>query len=341
MKTSVENYNFDLPENLIAQYPSDKRGESNLLILNKSTGIIEQKKFADIVDLITENDFLVINNTKVLKARLFGKKTTGGKVEILLIEDIGNNKFKALTNGKVKIGTEIIIDKYMVKIIDFSNEEGQRIIEFSDINPYELMEKSGHLPLPPYIKREDSKEDELRYQTVYAKNQGSVAAPTAGLHFTKEIIDKIKEKGIEIIEITLNVGIGTFRPVKADFIQEHKMHFEHYSISEESADRINKLKSEGKKLISVGTTTTRALESASDRNGKIIKTGNQSTNIFIYPPYEFKIVDKLITNFHLPKSTLLMMISAFAGKDKVEKAYDYAIKNNFKFFSYGDAMFIK
>jgi S-adenosylmethionine:tRNA ribosyltransferase-isomerase len=341
MKTSVENYNFDLPENLIAQYPSDKRGESNLLILNKSTGIIEQKKFADIVDLITEDDFLVINNTKVLKARLFGKKTTGGKVEILLIEDIGNNRFKALTNGKVKIGTEIIIDKYMVKIIDFSNEEGQRIIEFSDINPYELMEKSGHLPLPPYIKREDSKEDELRYQTVYAKNQGSVAAPTAGLHFTKEIIDKIKEKGIEIIEITLNVGIGTFRPVKADFIQEHKMHFEHYSISEESADRINKLKSEGKKLISVGTTTTRALESASDRNGKIIKTGNQSTNIFIYPPYEFKIVDKLITNFHLPKSTLLMMISAFAGKDKVEKAYDYAIKNNFKFFSYGDAMFIK
>ncbi len=341
MKTSVENYNFDLPENLIAQYPSDKRGESNLLILNKSTGIIEQKKFADIVDLITEDDFLVINNTKVLKARLFGKKTTGGKVEILLIEDIGNNRFKALTNGKVKIGTEIIIDKYMVKIIDFSNEEGQRIIEFSDINPYELMEKSGHLPLPPYIKREDSKEDELRYQTIYAKNQGSVAAPTAGLHFTKEIIDKIKEKGIEIIEITLNVGIGTFRPVKADFIQEHKMHFEHYSISEESADRINKLKSEGKKLISVGTTTTRALESASDRNGKIIKTGNQSTNIFIYPPYEFKIVDKLITNFHLPKSTLLMMISAFAGKDKVEKAYDYAIKNNFKFFSYGDAMFIK
>jgi S-adenosylmethionine:tRNA ribosyltransferase-isomerase len=340
MKTSVENYNFDLPENLIAQYPSDKRGESNLLILNKSTGIIEQKKFADIVDLITEDDFLVINNTKVLKARLFGKKTTGGKVEILLIEDIGNNRFKALTNGKVKIGTEIIIDKYMVKIIDFSNEEGQRIIEFSDINPYELMEKSGHLPLPPYIKREDSKEDELRYQTVYAKNQGSVAAPTAGLHFTKEIIDKIKEKGIEIIEITLNVGIGTFRPVKADFIQEHKMHFEHYSISEESADRINKLKSEGKKLISVGTTTTRALESASDRNGKIIKTGNQSTNIFIYPPYEFKMVDKMVTNFHTPQSTLLMMVSAFSDIKLLKKAYLEAKKNEYRFLSYGDAMII-
>lgn len=342
MKTHIDQYDFELPQERIAQNPSSTRGESRLLILDKQTGNVHEDFFSGIIDQLTPNDFLVVNNTRVLKARLLGKKPTGGKVEVLLLEDIGNNQFKALTGGKVKIGTNINIDNYSLEVIDILSEDSIRIVEFKDASPYEVMEHCGHLPLPPYIKRQDNQDDQERYQTVYSKNAGSVAAPTAGLHFTKNILDKIKSKGIEVIEITLNVGIGTFRPVKVDYIEDHKMHFEHYNISKEAADKINYLKEHaGKKLIAVGTTTTRALESATNKDGKIVKTGNNSTNIFIYPDYNFKTVDKIITNFHLPKSTLLMMISAFSTKLNIENAYTYAIEKEFNFFSYGDAMFIK
>lgn len=341
MKTSIGLYNFDLPEERIAQYPADKRGDSRLLTLNKISGELHSDNFSAIIDQLTPNDFLVVNNTKVLKARLLGNKATGGKVEVLLLEDMGNNRFKALTGGKVKIGTTVHIDKYEIEIIDILKEDNIRIVDFKNASPYEVMDQYGHLPLPPYIKRQDNQDDQDRYQTVYSKKAGSVAAPTAGLHFTKSIIEQIRNKGVQIVEITLNVGIGTFRPVKVDHIEDHSMHFEHYHIDKEAADQINHLKSvQGKNLIAVGTTTTRALESASDENGDIVKTDNQSTNIFIYPEYTFKVVDKMITNFHLPKSTLLMMISAFAGKDKIDAAYAYAIENEFNFFSYGDAMLI-
>jgi S-adenosylmethionine:tRNA ribosyltransferase-isomerase len=342
MKTSVDNFDFYLPEHLIAQFPAEERGKSRLLVLDSNTGEIQSDTFSNIDNYLNENDVLVINNTKVLNARLLGNKITGGKVEIFLLEEIETNVFSALTKGKLKKGNKILIANNEIEITDEPDEEGIRTVKFLNSNPYDVMDKFGHTPLPPYIKREDNENDKKRYQTVYSKIPGSVAAPTAGLHFTKKILEKLKNKGIEILEITLNVGIGTFRPVKTDFVEEHIMHREYYFIDKEVADKINYLKfKRNKNIVAVGTTTVRALESASDKNGKIVKFGNESTDIFITPGYNFKIINKMVTNFHLPKSTLFMMICAFAGQENAKKAYEFAIKNNFKFFSYGDAMFIK
>ncbi len=342
MKTSIKKFDFHLPEQLIAQYPPDKRGNSRLLALNKNSGEVSSRMFYEICDLLSDNDVLVLNNTKVLNARLLGEKSTGGKVEVFLLEELENRVFKALTKGKVKKDSIIHIKEHKIKIDSEADEDGIRTVEFMDSSPYEVMEKYGHTPLPPYIKRQDESLDKFRYQTVYSKSPGSVAAPTAGLHFTGEILKNLKNKGIEILEITLNVGIGTFRPVKTEFIEDHKMHREYYNISEEVAEKINFLKhKKNKNIVCVGTTTVRALESSADTEGRLVKHGNLSTDIFITPGYKFKITDKMITNFHLPKSTLFMMICAFAGYDNARRAYEYAIENKYRFFSYGDAMFIE
>jgi S-adenosylmethionine:tRNA ribosyltransferase-isomerase len=337
-KTPINKFDFNLPDELIAQSPAQKRDESRLLYLNKEYNTINELHFKDIVNLLTSNDFLVVNNTKVLKARLYGKKETGGKVEVLLTDEIDKHTFQGMVRGKVKEGDKIIIEGNKVTVKELIDEI--RVLEFG-CDPYKLMEKFGHIPLPPYIKRDDTKEDHTRYQTVYSKNEGSVAAPTAGLHFTTELMEKLKNKGVEVVEITLNVGIGTFKPVKADYIEDHKMHSEKYFISEEARKKINDLKNKGKKLVAVGTTSVRALESIATDTGYIENFGAFSTDIFITPGYKFKIVDKLITNFHLPKSTLLMLVSAFAGYDFTMNAYKHAVNNRYRFFSYGDAMFIE
>lgn len=336
-KTPISKFDFILPAELIAQSPAQKRDESRLLYLKRKNNTIADLQFKDIVDLLSFDDFLVVNNTKVLKARLYGKKETGGNIEILLTDEIDKRTFKGMVRGKVKKGDSIIIENNLITVKELIDEV--RILEF-DCDPYELMEKFGHIPLPPYIKRLDTKEDHSRYQTVYSKNDGSVAAPTAGLHFTAELLEKIKNKGVDIVEITLNVGIGTFKPVKTDYIEDHKMHAEKYFISEDAREKINDLKSKGKKLVAVGTTSVRALESIANEEGNIEKSGAFSTDIFITPGYKFKIVDKLITNFHLPKSTLLMLVSAFAGYEFTMNAYKHAVNNRYRFFSYGDAMFI-
>jgi len=336
-KTPISKFDFILPAELIAQSPAQKRDESRLLYLKRKNNTIADLQFKDIVDLLSFDDFLVVNNTKVLKARLYGKKETGGNIEILLTDEIDKRTFKGMVRGKVKKGDSIIIENNLITVKELIDEV--RILEF-DCDPYELMEKFGHIPLPPYIKRLDTKEDHSRYQTVYSKNDGSVAAPTAGLHFTAELLEKIKNKGVDIVEITLNVGIGTFKPVKTDYIEDHKMHAEKYFISEDAREKINDLKSKGKKLVAVGTTSVRALESIANEKGNIEKSGAFSTDIFITPGYKFKIVDKLITNFHLPKSTLLMLVSAFAGYELTMNAYKHAVNNRYRFFSYGDAMFI-
>lgn len=336
-KTPISKFDFILPAELIAQSPAQKRDESRLLYLKRKNNTIADLQFKDIVDLLSFDDFLVVNNTKVLKARLYGKKETGGNIEILLTDEIDKRTFKGMVRGKVKKGDSIIIENNLITVKELIDEV--RILEF-DCDPYELMEKFGHIPLPPYIKRLDTKEDHSRYQTVYSKNDGSVAAPTAGLHFTAELLEKIKNKGVDIVEITLNVGIGTFKPVKTDYIEDHKMHAEKYFISEDAKEKINDLKSKGKKLVAVGTTSVRALESIANEKGDIEKSGAFSTDIFITPGYKFKIVDKLITNFHLPKSTLLMLVSAFAGYGLTMNAYKHAVNNRYRFFSYGDAMFI-
>ncbi|TYB85313.1 MAG: tRNA preQ1(34) S-adenosylmethionine ribosyltransferase-isomerase QueA, partial [Kosmotoga sp.] len=274
MKTPVDKFNFHLPEKNIAQYPSDKRDESRLLIYDRESGEIKDRIFKDILSEITGNDFLVINNTKVLKARLLGRKKTGGKTEILVLNIISPTECEAITKGNIKKGDEIFLENSSAEVLD-TDISGRRRLLFSD-NIYRIMEHEGHVPLPPYIKREDEKMDEKRYQTVYSTNPGSIAAPTAGLHFTNELMKKIKHKGVEILEITLNVGIGTFRPIKSKYVEDHQMHEEYFHIPENAYERINRLKKEGKNLIAVGTTTLRALESAS-HNGQLIKYGELST----------------------------------------------------------------
>ncbi|HCW92949.1 tRNA preQ1(34) S-adenosylmethionine ribosyltransferase-isomerase QueA [Flexistipes sinusarabici] len=338
MKTPVDKFDFHLPEKNIAQYPSDKRDESRLLIYDRKSGLIRDRIFKDILSEITENDFLVINNTKVLKARLLGRKKTGGKTEILVLNVISPTECEGITKGNIKTGDIIFLDDFTAEVLD-TDTSGRRRILFSD-NIYRIMECKGHMPLPPYVKREDEKMDEKRYQTVYSSSPGSVAAPTAGLHFTTELLQKIKQKGVEVLEITLNVGIGTFRPIKTQNIEDHHMHEEYFHIPEITYERINYLKKEGKNLIAVGTTTLRALESAS-KNGQLVKHGELSTNIFIKPGYSFNIVDRMITNFHLPKSTLFILMCALCGLDEMKTVYKHAVNENYRFFSYGDAMFIK
>ncbi|BAI79603.1 S-adenosylmethionine:tRNA ribosyltransferase-isomerase [Deferribacter desulfuricans SSM1] len=338
-KTSINRYDFEFDENLIAQYPEKKRDESRLLVVNRQTNKLLDKRFKDIVDFFDDNMFLVLNNTKVLNARLFAKKESGGEVEIFLLEQLDGKRFKALLGGKWKSEGYLYINEYKL-FVSKRDDEGIVTVDFIDANPFEIMDKYGHVPLPPYIKREDNELDRERYNTVFSKKIGSVAAPTAGLHFTEEIFDKLKEKGVEIFEITLNVGLGTFRPVKTEFIEDHKMHKESFSIEKSVADKINKLKKDGKKLVAVGTTVVRALESAASQFGEITPCENAYTDLFIREGYQFKVVDKMITNFHLPKSTLFILVCAFGGYDLMKKAYAHAVKDRYRFFSYGDAMFI-
>ena len=340
---NVEEFDFYLPEELIAQHPLEKRDTSRLMVLNKETGEIEHKIFHDIINYLNPGDTLVLNNTRVMPARLIGEKEgTGGKIEFLLLKRIEGDKWECLAKpGKsARVGRRFTFGdgKLKAEVIEVK-EDGNRIVEFYYEGIFEqVLDSLGEMPLPPYIH--ERLEDRERYQTVYSKENGSAAAPTAGLHFTKELLAQIKEKGINIAYVTLHVGLGTFRPVKVENIEEHDMHSEFYMLSEEDAKIINDTKKRGNKIISVGTTSTRTLETIGDENG-FVKAQSGWTKIFIYPGYKFKVVDRLITNFHLPESTLIMLVSTLAGKDHVMHAYEEAVKNKYRFFSFGDAMFIK
>jgi len=339
MKTS--DFYFELPEELIAQTPTIQRDKSRLMVLNKETGEIQHKKFYEIIDYFEQGDCLVLNDTRVIPARIFGKKTTGAVVEFLLLKRIDKNKWQTLVKpGKrAKIGSEFQFGNGELKgkIIDVA-EEGTRIIEFEYEGVFEeILDKLGNMPLPPYITKQ--LKDKERYQTVYSRHSGSAAAPTAGLHFTRDLLERIEAKGVNIVYITLHVGLGTFRPVKVENIKEHEMHSEFYMVSKEAADTINRAKENGGRIFSVGTTATRTLESVVDKDGKVM-AGNGWTDIFIYPGYKFKAIDNLITNFHLPESTLIMLVSALAGRENILKAYKIAIEEKYRFFSFGDAMLI-
>ena len=338
----IKEFYYDLPEELIAQDPLLDRSSSRLMVLDKMSGEIKNKKFSDIKSYLKKGDCLVINDTKVIPARLFGsRESTGGKVEILLLKRLQNDIWEVLVKPgkKCKIGSKINFGDGILKgeVIDIF-DEGNRLIKFSYEGIFEeILDKLGEMPLPPYIKHK--LEDKNRYQTVYAKHDGSAAAPTAGLHFTPELLKEIEEMGVEIARVTLHVGLGTFRPVKEQDILKHHMHSEFYIVGKEAADKINATKKRGDRVICVGTTSCRTLESATDEDG-ILREKSAWTEIFIYPGYKFKIMDALITNFHLPESTLLMLISAFAGKDKIMSAYEKAVEERYRFFSFGDAMFI-
>ena len=340
MKT--DDFDYYLPEELIAQTPLKKRDSSRMLVLDKQNGNIFHKTFSDIIDYLNPGDTLVLNDTKVIPARIIGvKEETGAVIELLLLKNIDDNNWECLTRPakRVKVGTVISFGDGMLKATCSSvGEEGIRVFSLSyDGILYEILDKLGTMPLPPYIH--EKLEDQSRYQTVYAKNIGSAAAPTAGLHFTKELLNDIKNKNVNIAYLTLHVGLGTFRPVNVEDVTKHKMHTEYYSISKETCDIINKTKESGNKIVVVGTTSVRVLETVMNRFGEL-KECSGVTDIFIYPGYKFKIVDNLITNFHLPKSTLVMLVSALAGKDNIMKAYHEAVLNKYRFFSFGDAMFI-
>lgn len=341
MKTS--DFFYELPQELIAQTPVEPRDSSRLMVLNKNTGEIEHKIFKDLIDYLMPNDCLILNDTRVIPARIYGtKKETGAYVEFLLLNQKENNIWECLCKpGKrAKIGTEFVFGDGLVEceVVDIT-EDGNRLIKFKCDSKeiYNILDKIGKMPLPPYITEE--LKDSERYQTVYSRELGSAAAPTAGLHFTKEMLNKIEKKGIKIGYVTLHVGLGTFRPVKVDDVTKHKMHTEHYHISKETADLINETKNTGGRVISVGTTSTRTLESVATKNGCICEDEGD-TSIFIYPGYEFKCVDALVTNFHLPESTLIMLVSALAGYDNIMNAYNTAVAERYRFFSFGDAMFI-
>lgn len=362
----LSEYDYNLPEELIAQLPADKRDNSRMMVLNRKDRTISHKHFYDIVDLIDKNTLLVMNNTKVLPARLIGYKDTGAKIEVFLLKQAETQSLEENMQNpmcrvkqlclwdvlikpskRVKPGTIIkISEELSVKAIKRLEENGEWLVElmFEGDNVLDVLHRNGQIPLPPYIERKIQNEDLKkldfeRYQTVYAKDEGSVAAPTAGLHFTQEILQKLQDKGVELAYVTLNVGLGTFRPVQCENVENHKMHSETFEISEKAAEQINRAKKDGKQIIAVGTTTVRTLETAFQKYG-CIQPCHDHSELFIYPPYEFKVIDKLITNFHLPKSTLLMLVSALAGKDFIFEAYNEAIKNNYRFFSYGDCMFI-
>lgn len=339
----VSDFDFYLPEELIAQHPLEKRDTSRLMVLNKESGEIEHKRFYDIIDYLEKGDTLVLNNTRVLPARLIGEKeNTGGKIEFLLLKRVGKDKWECLAKpGKsAREGRRFTFGngKLKAEVVEVL-ENGNRIVEFFYEGIFEeVLDSLGEMPLPPYIH--ERLEDKERYQTVYSKEEGSAAAPTAGLHFTEELLKKIKDKGINIAYVTLHVGLGTFRPVKVETIENHDMHSEFYVLDEENAQIINDTKKRGNRVISVGTTSTRTIETIADDNG-VVKAQSGWTNIFIYPGYKFKTIDNLITNFHLPESTLIMLVSALAGKEHVLNAYNEAVKEKYRFFSFGDAMFIK
>ena len=338
----VSEFNYELPEELIAQTPIEKRDESRLMVLDRSKQTIEHKTFKDIIDYLEPGDCLVRNNTKVIPARIYGKKETGAKVEFLLLKNMEGDIWETIVRpgNKLHVGTKVIFGDGLLtaKILEIM-PGGTRKVKFSYEGIFnEILDKIGLMPLPPYIHEELKDND--RYQTVYAKYNGSAAAPTAGLHFTPELLKKIEEKGVKIANVTLHVGIGTFRPVKEENVENHEMHTEHFYIKQEDVEKINETKKQGKRVIAVGTTSCRVLETIADENG-LVKETEADTSIFIYPGYQFKCLDGLITNFHLPQSTLLMLVSALAGKDYIMKAYHEAVKEKYRFFSFGDAMFIQ
>lgn len=338
----VKDFYYDLPQELIAQDPLEDRSSSRLMVLDKITGEVEHRHFKDITEYLRPGDCLVINNTKVIPARLYGvKEGTEAKIEILLLKRKENDIWETLVKPgkKCKIGTKIVFGEGILtgEVVDIV-EEGNRLIQFHYEGIFEeILDRLGQMPLPPYITHQ--LQDKNRYQTVYAKYDGSAAAPTAGLHFTPELLQQVRDMGVEIAEVTLHVGLGTFRPVKETDVLKHHMHSEFYKIEQSEADKINKAKKEGHRVIAVGTTSTRTLESAADENGFLTEKSGW-TEIFIYPGYHFKMIDGLITNFHLPESTLLMLVSALAGKEHIMAAYDEAVKERYRFFSFGDAMLI-
>ena len=340
MKTS--DFYYDLPQEQIAQTPIEPRDHSRLMVLHKDSDLIEPKHFYDIIDYLDEGDTLIVNDSRVIPARIYGcKEDTGAKIEFLLLRQIDGNSWETLVKPgkKAKVGTRFIFGDGLLKaeVLEIT-DDGNRIVNLeSEENIYTTLDKIGQMPLPPYIT--EKLEDQERYQTVYSNELGSAAAPTAGLHFTNKLLDKIRDKGVNIGYVTLHVGLGTFRPVKVDDVTKHKMHSEHYEIPEETAELIKKTKANGKRVIAVGTTSCRTLESVAAEFGEI-KACDGFTHIFIYPGFEFKVLDGLLTNFHLPESTLIMLVSAFYGYDKTMKAYEVAVKEKYRFFSFGDAMAI-
>ncbi len=340
MKTS--DFYYDLPEELIAQTPVEPRDSSRMLVMDRKTGALEHRHFYDITDYLNEGDCLIVNDSRVLPARIFGtKEGTGAQVEFLLLRQIENKRWETLTKPgkKAKIGTKFIFgDGLMTAVVTDVTDEGNRIVDFEcEDSIYEVLDKLGQMPLPPYIH--EKLKDKERYQTVYSRELGSAAAPTAGLHFTKELMEKVRAKGVNIGYVTLHVGLGTFRPVKVDDVTKHHMHSEHYEIPEETARLINETKRNGKRVIAVGTTSCRTLESVAKKEGCVCPSEGW-TDIFIYPGFEFRVLDGLITNFHLPESTLIMLVSAFAGFDNVMNAYKTAVEERYRFFSFGDCTLI-
>lgn len=339
----VSDFDYNLPQELIAQTPIKKRDESRLMVLNRKNKTIEHKIFKDILEYLKPGDVLVRNNTKVIPARIYGKKETGANVEFLLLNNIKGDIWECIVRpgNKLHIGTKVIFGDGILKaeVLDIM-EGGTRKVKFEYNGIFnEILDKIGLMPLPPYIHEELKEKD--RYQTVYAKYRGSAAAPTAGLHFTEELLNSLEEKGIIIANVTLHVGIGTFRPVKEETVEAHKMHSEHFYIKQEDVEKINMAKEEGRRVIAVGTTSCRVLESIADEKTGKVKQIEDNTEIFIYPGYKFKCIDGLITNFHLPQSTLLMLVSAFADRDFIMKAYEEAVNKKYRFFSFGDAMLIE
>ncbi len=340
MKTS--DFYYDLPEELIAQTPLEPRDSSRLMVMNRKSGALEHKHFYDIIDYLNEGDCLIVNDSRVLPARIYGvKEETGANVEFLLLRHIESKRWETLAKPgkKAKVGTKFVFGEgIMTAVVSEVTEEGNRIVDFEcEGNFYEALDKLGQMPLPPYIH--EKLKDKERYQTVYSRELGSAAAPTAGLHFTKELMEKIRAKGVKIGYVTLHVGLGTFRPVKVDDVTKHHMHSEHYELPEETAKLINETKRSGKRVIAVGTTSCRTLESVARKEGSV-RPSEGWTDIFIYPGFEFNVLDGLITNFHLPESTLIMLVSAFAGFDNVMNAYKTAVEEQYRFFSFGDAMII-
>lgn len=338
LKTS--DFYYDLPEELIAQTPLEPRDSSRLLVYNRTTGEVFHKHFRDVGDYLKPGDLLVVNTTKVYPARIFAYTEHGGKVEILLLKRQNLTDWECLVKPgkKCREGVILVVNEELKAEIISRTDDGGRIVRFIFDGVFEdILSRVGEMPLPPYIH--EKLKDKDRYQTVYCKQEGSAAAPTAGLHFTLRLIDELKAKGVEFAEVQLNVGLGTFRPVKTDDLEHHKMHTEYYVIDEENAEKINKAKREGRRVIAVGTTSVRTLETVADENG-FVKAQSGDTSIFIYPPYKFKCVEGLITNFHLPESTLVMLVSAFASREKILELYNLAVKEKYRFFSFGDAMFI-
>ncbi|MDD4751844.1 MAG: tRNA preQ1(34) S-adenosylmethionine ribosyltransferase-isomerase QueA [Desulfitobacteriaceae bacterium] len=337
----VAEFDYFLPEELIAQHPVEPRDSSRLMVLHKDSGTVEHKIFRDVVEYLNPGDVLVINNTKVLPARVFAVKESGGKIEVVLLKQLANDRWEVLVRpGKrVKTGTKLIfsLGELEAEVSD-RTEAGGRILDFKyQGNFFQILDRVGHMPLPPYIREELA--DGSRYQTVYARERGSAAAPTAGLHFTRELLETIENKGIIIAQVLLHVGLGTFRPVKVENVEEHQIHSEYYQIDYANAEKINKAKKEGNRVVCVGTTSTRTLETVADERG-FVSPGQGWSNCYIYPGYKYKAVDVLITNFHLPKSTLLMLVSAFAGHENAIQAYRLAVEERYRFFSFGDAMLI-